>query len=241
MLQKTTGIVLHSLKYSDTSTIVDIYTRHFGRVSFMVRMRKTKKASLKSAIFQPLTLLEIEMDHRPNSNLQYMREVKLLYPFKSVPFEPAKTAIALYLAEFLYRAVKEESENIPLFTYLQHSIVWLDEQSTGYTNFHLVFLMRLSRFLGIYPNLEDYSPGDYFDLRNASFTSQKPFHPDHIEEEEALRLSRIMRMNYDTMHLFKMSREDRNRCLEVINQYYRVHIPELPVLKSQSVLQELFG
>ena len=65
----------------------------------------------------------------------------------------------MFLAEFLYRALKEEAPNEPLFAYLQHSIRWLDEcEGRSFANFHLVFLMRLSRFLGLYPNVDDTSP-----------------------------------------------------------------------------------
>ena len=122
--------------------------------------------------------------------------------------------MALFLSEFLYRAIREEAENRPLFAYLQHSIIWLDECGDGFANFHLVFLMRLSRFLGLYPNLEDYHTGDYFDLLNACFTSIRPqLHSSYINPEEAARLRQLMRMNYETMHLFGMSRAERTRCL----------------------------
>ncbi|MEG2515116.1 MAG: DNA repair protein RecO, partial [Bacteroidaceae bacterium] len=87
---------------------------------------------------------------------------------------------------------------------------------------------------------EDYHQGDYFDLMNACFSSFKPFHNSYIKPEEAAKLIRLMRMNYETMHLFKMSRGERNRCLATINDYYRLHLPEFPVLKSIGVLQELF-
>lgn len=240
MLQKTVGIVLHSLKYNDTSNIVDIYTEIHGKVSFLVAVSRTKKAAVKSVLFQPLSLIEFEADFRSASSLCRIKEVRA-FPFKSIPYDPYKSAIALFLAEFLYRAVKEEGENAPLFSYLTHSIEWLDECSSEFANFHLVFLMRLSRFLGLYPNLEDYHRGDYFDLLNAGFTSLRPHtHSFYVNPEESYRLTRIMRMNYETMHLFGMSRLERTRCLTIINDYYLLHIPGFQTLKSLAVLQELF-
>ena len=105
----------------------------------------------------------------------------------------------------------------------------------------IVFLMRLSRFLGLYPNLEDYHTGDYFDLLNACFTSIRPqLHSSYINPEEAVRLRQLMRMNYETMHLFGMSRAERTRCLTIMNDYYRLHLPDFPALKSLEVLKELF-
>lgn len=240
MFQKSTGIVLHTIKYNDTSIIVDIYTRQHGRTSFLAAIPRSKKAAVKTVLFQPLSVIEFETDYRPNANLNRIKEVKSAFPFHSIPYHPYKSAIALFIAEFLYRALREEAENAPLFAYLLYSIEWLDACSKDFANFHLVFLMRLSRFLGLYPNIEDYHKGDYFDLLNAGFTSGRPLHNSFIGPEEAYHLLQLMRMNYETMHLFAMNRIERNRCLSIINDYYRLHLPDFPVLKSIAILQELF-
>ena len=240
MLQKTQGIVLHSLKYKDTSIIVYIYTEVSGRASFLVPVSRSRKAAVKSVLFQPLSLVELEADFRPNTTIYKVKEAKSFYPFTSIPYDPYKSAIALFLSELLYRALREEAENRPLFAYLQHSIVWLDECGSGFANFHLVFLMRLSRFLGLYPNVEDYAPSDYFDLLNACFVPSQPYHGMFVRPEEASHIRNLMRMNYEPMHLFAMNRMERNRKLDIIKEYYRLHLPDFPELKSLPVLQELF-
>lgn len=202
MLQKAEGIVLRTVKYKDTAFIADVYTDVAGRVSFMVPLPRSRKVSVKSVLFQPLSLVELEADFRPNTSIYKIKEAKSWHPFVSLPYDPYKSAIALFLSEFLCRAVRVEADNRALFSYLRHSIVWLDECRTGFANFHLVFLMRLSRFLGLYPNLEGYSEGCYFDLVNACFTSLRPSgHSHYIGPIEAARLLTLMRMNYDTMHL----------------------------------------
>ncbi len=241
MFQKTAGIVLHTLKYNDSANIVEVYTQSNGRMSFLVRIPRTRKGGVRNVLFQPLALVELEMDVRPTMKLHRIREAKSLYPFQSLPFHPFKSSISLFLAEFLYRALREEAPNEPLFAYLQHSILWLDTcEERSFANFHLVFLMRLSRFLGLYPNVEDYLPGDYFDMMNACFTSSVPAGGVYLKPDEASRIRTLMRMNYETMHLFGMSRKERNRCLTVINDYYRLHLPDFPVLKSLEILKELF-
>ena len=111
MLQKTLGIVLHTLKYKDTSLIADIYTEVAGRASFMVSIPRSRKAAVKPVLFQPLALVELEADFRPNATIYKVKEAKSLYPFATLPYDPYKSAIALFLSEFLYRAVREEAEN----------------------------------------------------------------------------------------------------------------------------------
>lgn len=195
---------------------------------------------MKKQFFQPLTFLEIEVDVHPNVQLQKLSDVRLAMPFFSIPFHPHKLAISLFMAEFLYYALRSEQRNELLYDYLESSILWLDGQEGRFANFHLVFLMRLSRFLGFYPNLEHYQTGDYFDLRDSVFLPLPPIHRDFLYPEEAEKVQLMMRMDYPTMHLFQMSHQERNRLLEVVLIYYRLHLPDFPEMKSVEVLQELF-
>ncbi len=241
MQQKDTGIVLHTLKYNDTSLIIEMYTSLLGRSSYIAPLPRSKKSKVKTSLFQPLSLIEFEATSNPKGGLHRLKEVKPYQTFASLPYDPYKSAIALFLAEFLYRAIREEGQNAPLFHYILHSIEWLDSCTGGFANFHLVFLMRLSRFLGLYPNIEDYTEGSRFDLLNATFsTDTRTPHSHYINIEESAQFYQLMRMNYDTMHLFKMNRQQRFRCLELINEYYRLHLPDFPTLKSLDVLKGLF-
>ena len=240
MLTKTQAIVLHSLKYGETRIIVDMFTRSHGRLSFIVSIPKSAKSKMKKQLFQPLTVLEIETDVRPKAQLQKLKDVRLASPFVSIPFEPDKLSISLFVAEFLYYALRSEQQNASLFDYVINSIQWLDGQAGNFANFHLVFLMRLSRFLGFYPNLEDYVPGDYFDLRESVVCITPPTHRDFLRPDEAEKIQLMMRMDFPTMHLFRMSHQERNRLLEVALIYYRLHLTDFPELKSVSVLQELY-
>lgn len=240
MLQKHVGVVLHTVKYSDKSNIVHIYTEQGGRMSFLVPVQRSRKSTVRQVLFQPLSVVEFEADIRSRSSLHPIKEAKAWYLFQSLPYDPYKSAIGMFLAEFLYRALKEETTNLPLYAYLVHSVQWLDMCRESFANFHLVFLMRLSRFLGLYPNVEGYVAGDYFDLMNACFVPEQPCHGMFVRPPEASHICNLMRMNYDTMRFFPMNRMERNRCLDIINEYYRLHLPDFPELKSLPVLQELF-
>ena len=240
MLTKTQAIVLHSIKYGETRMIVDMFTKTHGRLSFMVNIPKTTHARVKKQLFQPLTILEAEIDVRPKAQLQKVRDVRLATPFTTLPFHSHKLAITFFIAEFLYYALRSEQRNEPLFDYIANSVQWLDGQTNRFANFHLVFLMRLSRFLGFYPNLDDYQTGDYFDLRESVFCAQPPLHHDVLQHSEADKLQLMMRMDYPTMHLFRLSHHERNRLLEVAVAYYRLHLPSFPELKSLAVLQEIY-
>lgn len=237
---KTSAIVLRAVKYGESQMIVDLLTRRCGRVSFICHLPKTSRGKVKKQLFQPLTILDLAFDYRPHAALQRFRDVALAKPFTSVPFDPAKLSISLFLAEFLCYATRDEQQNEPLYDYVEDSLLWLDNTTGGYANFHLAFMMRLSRFVGFFPNLAESGQQLWFDLRNSIFTTTRPLHPDFLESVEASRIALLMRMNYKNMHLFRMSREERNRCVDIIIRYYRLHVPGFPEMKSLPILQTLF-
>ena len=240
MLVKTEAIVLHAIKFGESRLIVDMFTREVGRTSFAVPIPKTSKGRLKKQYFQPMTLLEVECDIRQRDQLQKLKDARLLAAYASIPFSPEKLALSLFTAEFLCHALRAEQQNEPLFVYLYDSMQWLDMIETGFANFHLTFLIRMSRFLGFYPNLDDYVRGYIFDLRTATFSLQVPTHRDFLQPDDAQRIHTLMRMDFPTMHLFRLSRQERNRITEVLLHYYQLHIPQFPELKSLDVLKELW-
>ncbi|MGI6242259.1 MAG: DNA repair protein RecO [Prevotella sp.] len=237
---KSRALVLHALKYGESQMIIDLLTREQGRMSFICYLPKTSKGKVKKQFFQPLTLLDLVYNYRPNHNLQRFVDVRLAMPYGSIPFDAYKLSISLFVSEFITYATRDEQQNKPLFDYIESSMVWLDNVSKSFANFHLVFMMHLSRFIGFFPNLSDNVRGAWFDLRNGSFSLLRPSHSDCLQPSEASVIGVLMRMDYDNMHLFRMSQAQRNRCVEIILYYYRLHIPSFPELKSLEVLQSLF-
>lgn len=237
---KTKAIVLRAVRYGDSRMIVDMLTANVGRVSFACGLSKTNRGKIKKQLFQPLTLLDIVFDYRPNVELQRIKDVRVARPFTSIPFDAYKLSIGLFLAEFLVYASKGEQDGNRLEEFTEKSLLWLDNAVEGFANFHLVFMIHVSLFIGFYPNLDGYSDGAWFDLRDGSFTMTCPSHPDYLNPDDSRRILLLTRMNFDNMRLFRMSRDDRNRCLDVIIAYYRLHVPNFPVLRSLDVLRELF-
>lgn len=241
MQVKTRAIVLNSLKYGEQQLIVDLFTESHGRLSFIQRIPKTGRARVKKQFFQPLTLLRVEFDYRPGRSLLHLSDAQIDAPFMSLPFDARKLCIALFVAEFTCYATRSEQSNAALFAYIEKSVRWLDACGDNFANFHIIYMLRLTRFVGFYPNLADTTANAYFDLRSACFVPYAPLHHDFLEPAEARKIGLLMRVNYATMHLVKMSRAERNRCVELILKYYRLHEPDFPEMKSLPVLQEMFA
>ena len=237
---KTPAVVLSTVNYGDRQLIVDLLTRQAGRQSFIVRLSQSPHGRVHRRLFQPLTLLDADFTLRPNRTLQRFSEVRMSRPWTSLTANPYKMPLVFFVAEFLRHATRDEQDVATLFDYVVDSVEWLDMASEGYANFHLVFMIRLSMFLGFFPNLESYEPGACFDLRSGCFSTTVPPHPDYIQADEAEAMVGLMRLSFTTMRLFRMSREQRNRCVDVILDFYRLHIPAFPELKTLGVVRELF-
>lgn len=240
MLVKTKAIVLHSFKYGESKLIIDLLTAEYGRQGCIASIGKSPRGKLKKQYFQPLSIIDAIIDMRQRVRLQHIKEARMDVPFTSIPFNPLKLALSLFTAEFLRYATRKEPADGLTYAYVENSIRWLDGCEGHFANFHLVFMMRLSKFLGFYPNLDGYTPGCRFDLRTSCFRTDVPLHNDCLPPEDSEKISLLLRMNYPTMHLYKMTRAERNRMADVILRYYQIHIPDFPELKSLSVLKEIF-
>lgn len=240
MFLKTRAIVLHCLKYSDKATIVHLISEERGRLSCIVYGASGKKRGSKMAFMQPLSLVELEIEMQADRDLHQIKEARPFQIVNSIQMNPVKNALALFLAEFLYRTLRESPTDKLMFCFLKESVQALERSEQGIANFHLVMLLHLTRFLGFFPNTETIGLHFYFDMVNGVFTSTCPLHKQFLRPDESAVLYQLMRINYENMHKFRFSRRERGVILEHILAYYRIHLTEIGKMKSLPVLMELF-
>ncbi len=240
MLHKTQGIVLYGLNYNDKYKIVHIYTEEFGRVPYLVAKSKGKKSRVPVSLFYPFSVLDLDVEHLPLRDIQRIKEAKFSVMLTGIPFDSVKMPVIMFLSEFMYKIVKDIQPNKLLFSFVYRSIEIFDLLETGIANFHLVFMMRLSQFLGFYPNEEGYETGMFFDMQSGVFVRFKPNHPYFLSPDDSKIFLLLLRMNYENMHAYSFSRHDRINIISRILEYYRLHFSSLTELKSLEVLQSVF-
>ncbi len=239
MLSKTKAVVLHSTKYSDNSTIVTMYTEMYGRTSFMVRGINNKRSPTKAAFFQPLSIVDLDLFFHPSKEIHSIKDIRIELPLTGIPFDPVKNAIALFISELLFRSIKHSTPDESLFLFLCQSIEVLDCTHDVPANFHLIFMLRLTRFLGFEPQL-NVDNGKYFDLINGEFLASKPLHAHYIANEQGINLCKVAEIDYFTMDALTLSRVQRTEVLKTLIEYYRLHISGFHGLNSLDVLQRIF-
>lgn len=228
MLTKTKGLVLHNLRYRETSLLVTIYTAEFGIASYIENGVRSVKAKHKMALFQPLTLLDLEVFHKPSRGLHRISSAKCYFPYRQIPFDIGKSSIALFLSEILGKVLKEEEANQPLFDFLEESFQFLDGAKANYENFHIQFLWNLSAFLGFAPG----SLPEFIDqLKQAQFSGTNAI--------EAQVLQELIMANYGES--FSISRTQRREFLAGILHFFRLHMDSFGELKSWEILQEVMA
>jgi len=229
MLVKTRGVVLRYIKYRESSIIVNVYTENLGLQSYIVNgIRSSRSKTNRIALFQPLTLLDLVVYYRDNKLLQRLSEVKCHHPFFSIPLKPKKSAIALFMVEVLSKSLKEHTENQELFRFIWNSIVKFDVGEIPEENFHLVFLVQLSRFLGFSPQ----NAKQIFDeLRNELETNWLTSHEGHLMND-------LLVCKYTNSPV--LTNAQRSNLLSILLSFYRWHLEQFGTVKSISVLNQVF-
>ena len=239
MLVKTNAIVLSKIKYGDHDVIVKCYTKNRGIVSYLLRgILKSKKSNSKIAYYQPLSQLEIEENFRTNQTLHYITDVKLSVPYKSMHTNVLKAAIVMFLSEVLSASLKEEEANLSLYEYLETSLEWLDHE-TDFANFHLLFLLELSKHLGFYPDTS-HSDLPYFNLRSGSF-ELKPQNPYTVSGENLEFMKQLLRIKFDELSSVKLHSTQRQNLLKLFIFYFELHLSDFKKPKSLQILNQVFS
>jgi DNA repair protein RecO (recombination protein O) len=237
MLVKTKAIVISSIKYQEKSLIVKCFTLSDGLKSYFVRDAfSSRKSNQKIAYFQPFSILEIEAVHKNKGTLENFKEIKLAIPFQTIHNTVTKSTIVLFLSEMMHYSIHEEEENEALFTYLETALLWLDAHD-DMANFHLIFLLEATKYLGFYPDFTDIDL-PFFEMTEGVFT---PFNAiSSLSQHETQLFKKLLSLKFEsdlkTFHVI-----ERQLLLKILIDYYSFHLEGFRKPKSLDVLKEVFS
>lgn len=238
MQVKTEAIVLSGIKYRDADLIVKCYTKALGSVSFMVKgVLKSKRRKFKPAMFQALSLIDIELQYRQKGQLEYFKDIQIAQQLNSLQSNIYKSSIVMFLAEILKSVIVEEETNEKLFDFIKNNILNL-EKSTHYANFHLAFLVELTAFLGFYPHKPEQKHEIYFNLKEGYFESEETSYS--MTAENSAFLKQMIEHKADIRNL-KLSHTQRKNILRLMLSFYELHIENFKKPKSLQIFESIFG
>ncbi|MEO6631723.1 MAG: DNA repair protein RecO C-terminal domain-containing protein, partial [Mucilaginibacter sp.] len=146
-----------------------------------------------------------------------------------------------FLNEILYKAVKQQSADENMFDFIFNAIEWLDHQTNGIANFHLLFLIRLTRYLGFYPDRYLAGEADYFDLKNGTFSRFKPDSVLYLSPPHTYNFTVLLQSTFENIAGIKLSNDERRYLISKLLDYYALHIEGFGNIKSHEVLEEVLG
>jgi len=237
MLIKTKAIVISSLKYQEKSLIVKCFTQSDGLKSYFVPSAYSgKKSNQKTAYFQPLTILEIEANHKNKGTLEHFKEIKLATAFQTINTDILKSTIVIFLSEMLHYSIQEEEKNEDLFTFLETALIWLDTHDET-SNFHLILLLEITKFLGFFPDISEIDL-NFFEMTNGIFS---PFQGiSCLSEHDTFLFKKLINLKFDSNQRV-FTGIQRQTLLKILLDYYSIHLDGFKKPKSLEVLKEVFS
>ncbi len=238
MLHQTRGIVLHQTKYSETSLIVKIYTELFGLQTYMIRGVRKSGSKIKAGILQNLNLVDLIVYKKEKSDIQNIKEIRMFHQYKQIPFDVVKSSVLIFLNEILYKSIREEGADQDLFEFIFDSLEILDDIPDP-VNFHVLFLIRLSKYLGFYPRQNYTGKQKYFNLLEGEF-EEKPILEKHsLTPELSSLLYKLTHTQFKDLKKVSLSGSERHQLVTGLLDYYAFHLPGFGNIKSHQVLREV--
>jgi DNA repair protein RecO (recombination protein O) len=241
MIEKTKGVVLHQIKYTDSGIVAQLYTRKYGRQSYLIRGARNKRAGRHGVFFQPMFILDLVAYNKESRNMQTIKEFSVSYTPVDIHSNIKKSCVAIFLGEVLTSVLREESPNEELFDFIEESIIYFDRCTEGYANFHIAFLAGLSSYLGFEPARRINADDQYFDMLNGVFVPVPPLNGNYASREVSDILSSFFSASYEQIGNISLNGSFRNEVLETLVGYYSLHLPGLKKIRSLEVLKEVFS
>jgi DNA repair protein RecO (recombination protein O) len=241
MLHKTRGIVFKTTNYGESSVIVQVYTEKFGLQSYIINGVKKPRAKISRNMLQPLYLLDMVVYHKASSNIQRIAELKNAPVLQSIPYDMIKTFIVLFLNEVLYKSVKHQATDENLFGFIFHAVEWLEHQEEGLANFHLLFLLKLTRYMGFYPEINQDVNADFFDMKDGVFKRYKPTHTLYLSPPHTQNFNKLLQHSFENMHQLKLTNDERRYLIAKLLEYYALHIEGFGFVHSHEILEEVLS
>jgi len=241
MLEKTRGIILHQIKYTDSGIVAQVYTRKLGRQSFLIRGMRNRKSGKHNILFQPMFILDLEIIYKESREMNTLKEFSVSYSPSDIYSDIKKSSVAIFLGEVLTSVLREESPHEEMFDYIEKSIIYFDRCREGYANFHIAFLAGLSSFLGFEPGTRQDPYDSFFDMTNGVFVPVPPLHGNYAKKDISDILARVFLSTYDSIGNISLKGAIRNEVLDTLIRYYSLHLSGLKKINSLEVLKEVFS
>ena len=220
MTYKTKGIVLNFIKFKESSIICKIFTESFGLQSYIVNgVRSSNKTKMR--LFQPLTILDLVVYNKNSANIQRLKEMKIDVIYMTNHTDIKKISVCIFLSELLSKILSNEPNQNQKFNFLYNSFLIYDSLEKNIKNFHIQFLLKLTKFFG-------------FQISDSSQITKAYLN----KKEQNDFVMNCISMDYNSK--IQSNYSERNDVLNSLIIYFSQSLGVNIKLKSLQVLKEVF-
>lgn len=242
MLQNTRGIILRAVKYGETSLILTVFTEVFGLQSYMIKgVRSEKNKTKRAGLLQVASVLDLVVEHKPNRQLQHIKEFQPNYLYQSLQEEIFKNSIAIYSVELLIRLLPSDETMEELFHFVYHYFSNLDKAAVNtIANYPIFFTVQCGKHFG-YNVLGNYSATTpYLDAVEGMFLNQPPSIGISLYEEDVKSIAALIEVeDIEKLKGIALNADSRNRILDWYIQFLQYHTQHLSNLRSLEILRTI--
>lgn len=148
-VSKVKGIIISEKPYSETSKLINVFTKEYGIVGIIAKGAKRLKSPLRS-VTEKLTYGFFQFNYK-EGKLSNLICVDVINPFNEIKKDLLKISYSSYLLELTSQVVKQSNEK-EIFSLLEASLLKIDE---GYDPLIITNILELKYldYLGIKPEL----------------------------------------------------------------------------------------
>lgn len=236
MIRKTEAIVLYTQQFRETSLLATVFTREFGLKKLIVKGYRSTRGKKRHSYFQPMSIIDLVYYDKESRDFQYVSETSTGYLFKTLQTHPVRIPLGLLTIEVFKQSVKEEEQNIPLYSFLRDILVTMDNLPHGLIQVFIYYMVHLTRDLGFFP----------FDA------TQNPEHPVFFDLANGLlkNLPAVRGSDYlirDFIHTdlrncvtIRFSQAEKRELIDTMLEYFKYHVEGFREPASLAVFREVF-
>jgi len=220
MIVETEAIVLNSMKYGDTSKIVSLFTKSFGKVSVLAKGSRKAKNKFGSSL-EPLSYSSISFYNNPSRDLKVLSNSELFLPLRKIPESFPHLSAGLIMSEAISQVVDLNEINTEIFELVTQILIKLNELLPNPQNYTTYFHIKLAEILGfaLDLNLPETDKNELlFSFSNGCF----------IKDTNSMSLSYKFNINVakflSEINLLEFNQisdiESNKRCTEILNDFF---------------------
>ncbi len=241
MLVESSGIVLRTQRFGDTSLVATVYTQQFGICTVLAKGARAT-GSARGNVLEVPNHIRLAFYRSPRRQLFLLRAAELLERFPRLRDSLEHTVVTFVVAESLLLTQQPDEPNAALYGLLLQALRSIEQAEKAPFGVAIAFLLRLARIAGFAPRLE---PSAVKEQQNHYVVRREdgalePAHGVHaasvvLSAEEAVLLQRLQQLPLEAAAALPLTPESARRLTESLLQFLEYHLERPLRLRSMAL------